>query len=634
MSSATQSYSIRNHAALAQFARKFVPAINQEAEAPVPPSNADFFGTMRMSENVEVDSGSDVTIDVQPDFRFLFGYIAYYVSALYPELNVKGHPYASSLSYVGYCLLLVFAHVLACDLSARRTASSHALVFRNDSYLKDYFNTLLQARIPSFLIPLIEQLAPLYDPRRNRVEFVPTLAGFSFGHDFGRTIVPSVFLSAHDQVASTRQNEDPADLVSRFYGTNLVHYGSTTYKVGNILGTHYNDGTRTVAHPNWLNEMVESIYNPVVGRFLTARPTFARIPLKEYSAKGFTDFNPYIYALSACDENITKMQDFVNAMSRFVESEDSRTFPLGSLLQKISGNVILNHSIEPPTLPTWTAKSVSTDRKTGKAPSHEADNKTFATTHSFLVPPTLGSESRKFPADSKGIETPLYLVDNESYNSDEPPITFDTFDPLENVIPYVRYFQPYDVSPQSLGYTVALGIKIESGSIDGITIPLPDSSESLDESNTQFLQGSIRLNKIQETNTFTSECNVVERQPASADDPFAQAIGISFRNAGKVVIPRFATDQQDSKVIQEIPGTSFESNHASLNFCATATASASSDIPNIPDSFAYLWSSYRFVHKHRLRSTQDISMFSTFRHSYGLNVTLSRSKNPVVLLPK
>lgn len=627
--STTTAYSIKNHAALASFAKRFVPAVVQDAEAPVPPSTADFFGIMKMTENIELDDGPDATIDVQPDFRFIFAYICYYVASIYPELNVKGHPYMSTFSLIGYCMLLVNAHFLVCDLSARRTASHPALAFRNDAHLKDYLNVLLNAKIPSFLMPLIEQIAPTFDPRRNRIEYIPSLAAFSLYHDFGRFPVPAALLAAHHQVASVRSNADPSDLLARFYGLTLLVENNNTFHMGNLFGTHYNDGTNNVIHENWFNQIFESIYNPVVGRFLTARPTFAKINLAHANFQANT-WNSYVYALSAQDENIQIMQDFVNAGSRFINSEDPRTLLLGQLLAKISGITILSHSIEPVTLPTWSHLKVNINTKTGTAPATEQDFKTFATKHKFLAAPADKFSKLKYPADDKTIETGLYLVKNKNYEKKKEPLNFETFDVKTHTLPYVFYFQPYDVSPSSLAFTVAIGIKIELAEIDGFTVPTPTSKDDLGTNNSQYLQAAVPMNHIRRINTTPGTIRIRERV---LPDPGLQKIAIAFRDMARNVLPFFAQDHISDQNVDLNPFDP-EENATSALLNATFVAGSSPGPLKMDDHFVYGWSSYRVVHKYKSPTPADMSMILSFRPIYGTNVTLSRSKNPAVLIPK
>jgi hypothetical protein len=470
------------------------------------------------------------------------------------------------------------------------------------------------------------------------MEYIPSLAGFSLYHDFGRFPVASALFAAHHQVASVRANDDPANLLARFYGLTLVSEGNNVFHMGNLFGTHYNDGTNNVIHENWFNQIFESIYNPVVGRFLTARPTFAKLNLStaDFSTASGNVFNPYIYALCAQDENISLMQDFVNATSRFLTSEDSRSSVLGQLLPTASGITILSHSIEPVTVPTWSQLKVNINTKTGSAPTTEQDLKTFASKHQFLVPFTPTFMKLKYPSDTKEIEPALYLVQKTPYDKSDEPLTYVKFDVKTHSAPYVFYFQPYDVAPSSLAYTVALGIKIELAEIDGFMIPTPNHRDDLSFNNSQYLQAAVPLIKVSRINAINGTngpraTHVRERD--FVEPSTAQKIAIAFRDMARNVLPRFAND----RFWDPQTGTSpFEEESQANSFMLNCTFAAGTapGLDSIVDHFVYGWSSYRVVHKYKNPGQSDISMILSFRPIYGSNVTLSRSKNPSVLIPK
>lgn len=624
----THPFEIRNHAALAAFAKKFSPAIIQEAESPTPPSTADFFSQMNLPGNIELDDAAPFTIDVQPDFRFIFSYICYYVSHVYPELNVKGHPMVSPFTLVAYCLSLVISHILVCDLSSRRTASWYATPFRNDAHLQDYLTVLLNAKIPSFMMPLLQQLAPTLDPRRIHLEYVPSLAGFHFPHDFGRFFPIHIMIAAHQQIATIRSNIDPSDALLRYYQTTICTYGQNTYRIGNLFGTHYNNGATDVIHTNWINSILESIFNPVVGRALTQRPTFSRIPILPYTQANVNDFNPYIYGLSAIDDNLDKMSDFTRSLASFITIEDPKTIALGTLLQNIQGITILNHSIEPVTLPTWTNKTVTSTTTT--APTTTASATQFAQVHHFLVTPETFTGTNLYPNDDTTINTHLYLVRNQAYASNTTRLKYIEFDGKIHVSPYVLYFQPYDVSPSSLGFTVALGIKIEHAEIDGFTVPTENPLSSLEENNSQYMQSAIRLDRIR--SVLFTDGNIRLRHRRILDN-IHQAIGVAFRDMSRVILPIFGNSAVRN-ITARPSGFHAEDNYDNDQTAFTYSAFTQNVDPKFPAGYVYAWSSYRVVTALRAPTDIDKFMLLSFRPHYGTNVTLSRSKNPSVLIPK
>lgn len=623
----TTPFEIRNHAALAAFAKRFAPTINQAEEAPTPPSNVDFFTLMNLPGNIELSDSIPYTIDVQSDFRYIFAFICFYVTNLYPEYNVKGHPSISPPSLIAYCLALVYAHFLTCDLSARKITSSYATIFRNDAHLKDFLSVLLNAFIPPFLMPLLSQLAPTTDPRRTHVEFVPSLAGFSFLFDFGRTIPISALLRAHHLVATTRSNRDPDDVLLDLYVSPLITIDTTTYHIGNLFGTHYHDGNQDFRHSNWLNSILESIFNPVVGRALTQKPTFTRIPLNAQTCASFTDVNPYIYCLSANDDDIGTITDFINAGSRFIRSETPSALVLGQVLQTISGITILNHFIAPATLPTWTDKSITATT----TPTREANPTEFARTNQFLVAPRSPTGKIAFPPDLGTTPPILLLMTDVDHNPDHYPIVFELFRASRNITPYVQYFQPYDVSPSSLAYTISLGIQIEQSHVDGFTIPTVNPYSSLVDNNSQIKQSAIQLTKLHPANMCATATISRLRIDLTSD---TQATGIAIQNMSINSLPTFNRTAVPDPFPDPLPGFHRQANHTDPNYGFTYAAFRQKHPTTLPDDYIYAWSSYRFVEKVKSPSDTDRFFILSFRTIYGTNVTTSRSRHPTLMIPK
>lgn len=623
----TTPFEIRNHAALAAFAKRFCPTVTQADEAPTPPSSVDYYAHMNMTGNIDLSDSLRYTIDVQPDTRYIFAFISYHVTNLYPEYNVKGHPSISPPSMIAYCLALVYAHILACDLSSREVTSSYAIVFKNDAHLKDFLSVLLNAKIPPFLMPLINQLAPTTDPRRTLVEFIPSLAGFSFTHDFGRFIPISCLIKAHHLVATTRSNRDPDDVLLDLYLSTLITINNTPFKIGNLFGTHYNDGTNDVTHPNWLNSILESIYNPVVGRTLTQKPTFTRIPLTPQTFQTFEEVNPYTYALSCNDDDIGTITDFINAGSRFVQSDSSNAFVLGQVLQTIQGITILNHSIAPPTLPTWTDKTVTTK----VVPKKVANPKDFASTTHFLVDPPIPTGTIEYPPDLGNTPQSLLLMTDVDHNPDTYPVTFVRFDLTKHLTPYVLYFQPYDVSPSSLAHTITLGITIEQSSIDGFTVPAENPTQSLIDNNSQIKQSAIRLDRIHPAN-MTNTHTVVRERAVLSSSP--QSLGLAFGDMSINVLPSFNRTAVPAPFPANLPGLIRQANHTNPDFAFNYSAFKHNNPVSLPRDYIYGWSSYRLVEKLKAPTTADKYMLLSLRPLYGTNVTLARSRHPTLIIPK
>lgn len=623
-SSRVSALEIRTPAALAALARKFAPVVLQHDDTPVPPSNADYFSRLMLPTNVNLDSGNYATIDTQFDMRYINNYILYHITALYPEMNVKGHPYVTPLSLAGYCLTLVYAHMLTCDSTFRPDKSYPAARFLSDADRKDLHDLLLRSYVPTFMADLLMELSPVYDPRRTNILWTPSLAGYLHLHDFGRTLPPQMYYAAHHLLASTRTNKDPDDVLDDYMLVDLINYGTRPFNASNYLGTWYN-GT---IHPNFVNNDFFAFFNPLVGRALSARPTFARIPLQvENLADDYTG-NIYTTLLCASDENITMATTLYTALSAFVHADSPKAPQLGSVIATLSGTLILSCSIHPPTLPTWTGAIV----KSESTPSLE-DDKTFATNHKLFQDEPTSTGTATWLDSTTGLVSQLYGLIKHKHKKAETPYKHATFDPKLHVTPTVLYFQPYDVSPSSLGLTIAAGLTIELAEIDGFMVPTEHPESSLDDNNSQLLQSAIRSDKIfpicSDATAGTTPTYIIPRRDL---DRTSQGLTFSLISMAKAVFPQFDNENINSLTITpEENGLTREEHHynASLAFNVKSGTNGSVTMTNK----LWAWSSYRVVHKKKNPEPKDISMLLSLRPIYGTNVTLSSSKHPSLLIP-
>ncbi|AAC98725.2 putative capsid protein [Fusarium poae virus 1] len=624
--SRTSSVELRTPAAIAAIAKRFAPVVFQTDDTPVPPSNADYFARMNMPSNIELDSGDYATIDVQFDTRFIMNYILYHATNRAPEMNFKGHPYATPLSYAGYCLTLLYTFMLAVDVTTRPEKSWHAARFMSDAERKDLYDVLLSSRVPTWFVDLLIEFAPVFDPRRNNILMVPTLAGYIHNIDFGRTFPPSIFYSAHHLLASTRTNLDPDNVIDSLMGTPLINHGTNAYTVSNYLGTWYDAGH----HPNFVNQDYMSFFNPLVGRFLTQRPTFARLPFSPEDLADNGIGNIYTTFLLASDENISLANTLYTAMSTFVLSDEPNAPQLGSVLSSLSGSLLLSHSIEPITLPTWTKATYVSDID----PSLVSDSK-FVSDHNLFSRTPKYEKSTLFPNDGKTITSLYYLVTKKKHDANDNPTSHLSFKGKDSVTPYVLYFQPYDVSPSSLGLTIAAGLKIELAEISGFTVPVEHPESSLLDNNSQYLQSAIRANLIAPVNDrSTAAENSSLNLARSGLDSTLQGITASFISTCKSVLPFFDNEGNnlgDSTDLSKF-GLTPELHHVSPFAGFNVKAGTNGQLLSTEKSI-HLWSSYRVVHTKKNPAARDISFIASFRPIYGTNVTLSRSKNPSLIIP-
>jgi len=402
----------------------------------------------------------------------------------------------------------------------------------------------------------------------------------------------------------------------------IVTFATQEFAIANYMGTRYGN-----VHTNWVNQDFESFFNPIVGRALTQKPTFGKLPLYDDTYSSNSEFDVYTFFLAASDENITVISNTVGALSAFFASHEPKSPKLGNVLASLSGSLLFSHSIEPPTLPTWTGIKLFAQTGTDRS------DKEFAADHKFMVDKKTFKGSLKWPTDTTDLTLDRYALEKKDHDKSKIPNPRVTFDPSTHVTPYVLYFQPYDVNASSLSLTILAGLKIELAEIDGFTVPVEHPESSLDDNNSQYLQSAVRLSQIKAINASSAYTNENLRVLARRRlDRTNQAIAAAFRSMARNVFPVLA-NKNISESTTTMVGMKKEDNHDQASTSFTFTA-GENGLPDIHSDFKiYAWSSYRVVHKYKKPDAGDVSMVLSFRPIYGQNVTLSRSKNPALIVP-
>lgn len=260
------------------------------------------------------------------------------------------------------------------------------------------------------------------------------------------------------------------------------------------LGGWYRLENTNHIHTNWINMAVEELFNPVVGRALTNRPSLAKIRVQPANLGLAAACNPYSTLFNMSGDNLPALSAMMDILSRFNENAKLGSKTLQQLSGDASGITCLSHSLEPPTLPTRHKLPVASSHDN----LHQRTDEQYARDVSFMRPKTLANEALPVPTAAQCVPTHA-LVQATPCTPENNPIATATFDPHFNVYPPAMYFQPYDRSSSTLNYTVTLGIKIETGELDGVSIPVRDS---LYDNNSRYRSGAIPVSQIYDC-TFT-----------------------------------------------------------------------------------------------------------------------------------
>jgi len=629
MSTDPRTAPAKNAQRLIDLSRRFATPDETPDAVPTPSFSGDLISELHISKNISLDNGNDHTIDVQPDYRLPFISLTYLIIRIFPEFDVRPHPSVTPMTIMAYFLLCLYGYALACDSHSRRSKSFFCNEFHRSPNARDLLTSLLGMHIPEFMIDFIIALSPTSDPRRPGIEFVNTFAGYNHEHDIFRTPSPLMFLHAHHILATTRTNADPRTIMNLWYDTIFFsHTGATPrdFKIAQFFGTNYTQAAAMHTHANWLNNCIETLFNPVVSRSLSNRPTYRPIPIV-FPSQGDYNVNPYDYLLGSSDDNIYTMTQFLDSMSSFFEQSPFKTMQLGSIFQRTSGISILSHYMSEPPLPTW--HNLEVDSTGDTAPIPDTD-RVYANIINYLGRPANQPETElPYPPDTATIAPSLYLVDATTSTPNSRDEDWLQFDSSKHVYPMVRLFDPYDYLPSKFAYPIITGLTIESFELDGFTVPNTNPHSSLNDENDQFLQSALAFGCIQPA-TFAGFNPRIDRTVTYGHN---QKILISLWNYALNRLPMFARNIANSAVPTALPGFTPHAHTRSTQYSTNHYSFMSNERFVIPRHIN-AWSSYRFVRRYQPDRNHDILILLSFRPFYGTNITLAESRHPASLIPR
>jgi len=350
-------------------------------------------------------------------------------------------------------------------------------------YESDFVDILLQLKVPTFMSTILQSIAPTRDARRTNLPFIPTLNGFSFMHDFGRTFPSLIFWHAHHLLATTQANINPNEFMRMFFLEPIITINNDDFTVNQFFGDLYLQGVNEPRrHTKWIQVLLRQLFNPIVGRRLLQRPSLADVRLHRLNVNTCADINPYTYLFGYSRSNRTNLQPTLADISRYF-AETGHKLDISEFLAAVAGPTVLTHSYESVPLPTW-HRLPPVPANNNNVPVHETDV-TYAGRINFLV--HRAAHRGALPACPEQLATVanLYLVDNQAYNPAEAPFKMQLFDEYAHVTPDVLWFSPFDINTSSLTLSLVNGFKIESGDIDGTVVPHPNVLDPLSSNDSQ-----------------------------------------------------------------------------------------------------------------------------------------------------
>lgn len=194
---------------------------------------------INIKRKLETNEGNFFSIDVQPDMRFFTYYVSTTTTEQYQTMVIENHPYVSLPSIIGYKIALYIGQLLILVLHARKTKSCFSEIFEEKSHLSALLANLMTCRLPSDVRIPLEQMAPLKDPLRPELEFVPNLACFDMKLDVGRTIPAFAYFMIHDYLSTIPEGSSTKEIMNMIYTLVIYTHNGADFTISNLFGGPY-----------------------------------------------------------------------------------------------------------------------------------------------------------------------------------------------------------------------------------------------------------------------------------------------------------------------------------------------------------------------------------------------------------
>jgi hypothetical protein len=651
---------------LAAFSKK-VPEFTVKSVTP-PETSADFL-TLFESNSAAMTASSNVwTIDVFPSQVTVLAYIMSLASTYSGLLDYKHTPKLSTATITAYMLSLYQGFFLLHDMYVRPSTSSHAQLWLDSSARKEFADFLLSLPVPSGLEIIFSQLFPTTTDRTRNVFFIPSAAGFSYRHFYGRFFPVSIFTHLHDIAASLPSNSPPATVFNEILKQQIFKVTSTTTFTSHLAD--YFGYDITTANATFLNakfhQLFTSVFNPVLFRDYQRRSQMSTIDL---AVPTFTTSDPNAYDMlfSYTAPNIKELKIVLQSVATAMFDKVPSTQNLGKLISDASGNNILSHGYSDFAVPTWIHNAtVTTAELTRPKPAsfyHRAQEMTFLAPGTL---PTANTDATWYTLNNGAPNTtvspiwPLSLVmRNPSTTAHVPALssflTIDEDNQTQFGYPRVLVLDISGSSTIDAHLATLSGKIIESLELDGTTIEHPNVFKSLGMQNCIFSDSLIPYNRtvwstrFKKYDTATSTDRLPRPLARSKPVSTTSLPAASFlTDRTKVVIPNVQHKIRDTAVPAELPGFTYLADvnwlSAIQSFIGFRTATSStSTADTIPGMLGHLfvWSPYSYTsyeddqnEYNRTSHANDRRYFLTnLRSLFGTDYNLTMVDHPLDAMP-
>lgn len=590
-----------------------------------PPPMDTFENMFSAASGAHKDFANVHTINVLPNFVPIICYILFHVSANINALEMTGHAKISAATFAAYCLAVVYAHILVCDFDIRQPPSQHAAAYDQVQYKKDFLDYLRDLPVPQFMQPILNQLLPAADELRPHIWFVPSTAGYSFHHHFGRLFPLSAFFQIHDTVAelpgNSPRHEIIADLLSRpLYKISTLSNSRTDFaaSIGHYFGFGLSNSGSSSYFESRLYQSFTSLFNPVLFRDYQRRRTLATVSITPLTFSS-ASHNAFDFMFGSRPNNCSEMRVIFDAISRAMKGSIPISGTVTDTFKNASGSKIMSHGYGEFALPTASAADILAPSSTAKTMTSLSPSE-FATHLRFLVKPT--ATANKTPSQPSGtctadnthavtlshVSWPFNLLSATAATTLKPNPDSDyvLFNEKEHLFPKVQVLNYPDASTVDAWKVTAFGMVIESLEFDASIVPHPSIQIPNGIENSWFAESSVPLSfavRLSRFGTSRALPSLLKRANPIRSTRFPAASHLV--NRAEVVLPHPASSITDELLSNTIPGLTnsllFTTLQKSLRFIGFNTVDARSHgsnddaIPGVSPGSLLVWSPFTYV---------------------------------------
>lgn len=635
-------------------------------EVTLPENSASPLALFESNSAARSDSANEWIVDVFPNMIPIFMFVLNLSGTMSGLIDHQRHAKSSVATVALYNMCLIYGFFLLNDLHVRPTPSAHASTWSQIHWKHAFAEFLLTLPVPEEIVLLLSQLHATNTDRTKNVFFIPSAAGFSHDHFFGR-FVPLNFLSAiHDCTATMPGNSARIAILQDLLPRPLYTAGTYTSYFADILGITINNTTHNASYvPTKLHQMFNSIFNPVLFRDFHRRSSLATLDIQAP-----TSVNAYDILFSATSHNLAEFKVVLQAVSTQLTGKVTMKQNLRQVITSASGISILQHGYSTFALPTWTSHGTATQEYYRNMTTYTSVTATERSTAiSFLSPPdnkpaaNTAIVSTEYHDDAHTQQPlpnqrhmhpiwPFNLIRNTADNNAYPLITdLVKFEEPENVTPTVLVLDVSSSSTVNAHLATLTGKIIETFELDGTTIELPRHDKSLGMQNSMFADSAIPYRytiKATEFHVRNAHSLPSPSKRIKPDSTRALPASSLIYDRLSMRIPYVNNQIVDAASPANLPGLTIQSTnwiYHTLSFIGIKTAhptrhAANDDAPaHVPESRLLVWSPYTYTGYENndeytpVLADQRSYFLTNLRSLFGTDTNLVELKHPFEAMP-